>query len=999
MNYLLEWQQSCVDEQLTNLNVTSIEGDCAIEHLLYAESLPRDNKGEISDYYLKLYAHTEDGGWWCSGVDLLTGKEDTWGCFKPSQPRFNQKKKLIKYEHPPKVSTGVFALKVPLKIWQKISDRYGVKILPEDINYHQPDIGFWQWLIENPSVPLCITEGAKKAGALLSAGYAAIALPGINGGYRVPKNILNNSITKHRLIPQLKKLAIPTREIYIVFDQDSKPNTIKAVETAISRFGTLLQQNGCLVKVITWNHLLGKGVDDLIANQGQNIFDKAYQKALELELWKAKCLTRLTYTPSLEIDCRYIPTLSIPEDAQLIAIKSPKGTGKTKFLESIVKEAINNQKWVLVIGHRIKLVEQLCQRFGLKYITEIRDNAGEQLLGYGLCVDSLHLNSVAKFDADNWHDGIVIIDEIEQVIWHGLNSSTCQKNRVSVLKSLKILMENVLAGDGKVFVADADLSNISLDYIISLAGVDIEPFVINNLWQPSKEDSCKVYNYTETTPKRLLKDLVSHIQEGGKPFVCLSAQKLTSQWGTCTLEAYLKKQFPQRKILRIDSESLSDPEHPAYGCLTNLNQILGNYDIILASPSIETGISIDLTGYFTSVWGIAQGVQTVNSVCQSLGRVRENIPRYVWAAKYGFNRIGNGATSIAALLASSQRLTQLNILLLQQVDFASFDELDTNFQAESLLCWAKMAVRINAAMLNYRDSIVAVLIEEGSNILSPQKNLKEKEKESKNCPLTEAITAVKEQNYQVECQEIALAGEISDRRYQQLKKHLFRTSTERRILRKYDLTQRYGVIISPELVALDDQGWYRKIRLHYFLTVGRMYLADRDAKIAKKMLEQGQGSLFIPDFNNSQMGAIIGTMEVLGIPQLLGERGKELCNTDLDLIDLAQLALHHRYEIKLIVGIKIAKNASPITIARQFLGQMGFSLKCIACRGEHQKRIRIYQVIYPQDRREEVFEYWLTGDRIFPGIPETWQDYIYAKLSNNDSAQPEHIQLSLDFDN
>ena len=165
-----------------------------------------------------------------------------------------------------------------------------------------------------------------------------------------------------------------------------------------------------------------------------------------------------------------------------------------------------------------------------------------------------------------------------------------------------------------------------------------------------------------------MRDLERHIREGGKPFVCLSAQKIKSQWGTCTLEAYLKQQFPKLKILRIDSESLADPTHPAYGCITSLNQ-LSNYDVVLASPVIETGVSIDIRGHFTSVWGIAQGIQSENSVRQALGRVRENLPRFVWVAAHGFNHVGNGSTSIPSLLTSGKSLTQVNIKFLQQSDF------------------------------------------------------------------------------------------------------------------------------------------------------------------------------------------------------------------------------------------------------------------------------------------------------------------------------------------
>ncbi len=63
---------------------------------------------------------------------------------------------------------------------------------------------------------------------------------------------------------------------------------------------------------------------------------------------------------------------------------------------------------------------------------------------------------------------------------------------------------------------------------------------------------------------------------------------------------------------------------------------------------------------------------------------------------YGFNQVGNGSTSIPKLLTSGHRLTEVNIRLLHQSDLESLEDLDTNFQAESLLCWAKMAVRVNA---------------------------------------------------------------------------------------------------------------------------------------------------------------------------------------------------------------------------------------------------------------------------------------------------------------
>ncbi|GAB4238367.1 MAG: hypothetical protein Kow0049_24980 [Stanieria sp.] len=999
MNHQLEWQASCVDEELTNLNVIPLNGFSPSEYLLYSDAIPRRNDGRVTEGFLQLYAHTAEGGWWCSGVDVLTGEEDLWGCFKPAQPRQSiTQDKPIKYEHPPKTATGLFALKVPVRIWKKIADRYRVDIIASDWDQTRPDLGFWQWLSKHPEIPLCITEGAKKAGALLSAGYVAVGLPGINNGYRTPKDEAGKRIGKSYLIPQLQELVKQQREVYLVFDQDTKPNTIKAVNTAIKKTGYLLEQLGCTVKVVTWKSSLGKGVDDLIANQTQTAFECAYQNALTFETWKAQAWNRLTYFPQLQFNCPYLPPVSIPDSAQLIGIKSPKGTGKTKFLERIVADATACNQKVLVIGHRIQLVQALCQRFDLNYVTEIKTNSSNEI-GFGLCIDSLHPNSQAQFNPEDWSDSIVIFDEVEQVIWHCLNSSTCKANRVAILRSLKLLLQNVLTGKGKVYAVDADLSDISLDYLISLSGTTIEPYIIYNDWQPTSQSTWQVYNYQDSTPKKIVKDLEKYIKQGGKPMVCLSAQKLTSKWGTRTLEAYFRQKFPHKKILRLDSESLADPQHPAYGCITKLNEVLINYEVVLASPSIETGISIELSNHFTSVWCIAQGIQGENAVRQTLARVRANIPRYLWCANYGFNRIGNGSTSIPSLLTSGHRLTQLNIRLLQQSDFESLEDIDTGFQAESLLCWAKMAVRYNAGMINYRESILSALRDEGHQILPPPVNIITSNQKDQTPSLLEAIAEVREQNYQNECQAIASAKSLTEKQYQNLKKRLVKTLVQKYQLKKYELQQRYHLPVTPELIALDDDGWYDKIRLHYFLTVGRPFLADRDAKVALKLIQQGEGSLFLPDFNGSQLGASVGTMEVLGIPILINTPERELRNSDHDLQALATTALHHRSEIKTTLGIGLAKNSSPITIIRRLLEKIDYSIRCIRYERHHQKRVRVYQLVKPEDLREQVFHQWLTIDSQRPGHSLFWHDNYsrYLPVSPLPTAQSHYVQLSLNL--
>jgi hypothetical protein len=568
-------------------------------------------------------------------------------------------------------------------------------------------------------------------------------------------------------------------------------------------------------------------------------------------------------------------------------------------------------------------------------------------------------------------------------------------------------MQNVFEGEGQVYISDADLSDVSLDYLLTLGGHDFAPYVVENQWRADGASGYQLHHYADGTPKRLVRDLEQHIREGGKPFVCLSAQKLKSQWGTSTLEIYLQNQFPQLKILRIDAESLADPRHPAYGCMKNLNQVATQYDVILASPAVETGISLDVKGHFSSVWAIAQGVQTVNSVCQALSRVRENVPRYLWVAKYGFNAVGNGSSSIPSLLTSSEKLTQTNIRLIQQSDYAALEDLDGGFQSESLLCWAKFAVRINAGMVNYREAVLAHLAQEGHVIEATQKqpnkvaSTSEQTAQVQANQLTDVINSIRDTNYLAECQAIAQAAPLSRTAYQALKKKLVKTTPERYQIRKHELSKRYNIPVTAELVAKDDEGWYKQLRCHYFLTLGRSYLADRDALIAKHLMQQGSGQIFQPDFNHSQLGAIIGTLEILGIRDLLDQPHRELHNLDLDMQHLAAIALENRQAIKTTLGIGLAKNSTPVMILRRFLEHMGIEIEYLKMRSIQKQRTRIYQIVQPQDNRQTVFQHWLKVDQQAPGTSAFWQEdcqnYLKKLQKTRIAEESDYVQLTFEL--
>ena len=164
--HLREWVEgSGIDPEIAARNIISLDGEAAIETLCGDRLEAAGGHGQ--QYATRPVAnllnrseHAADGGWWCSPLITTNGwkTQSTWGCFKPDSPRVNDEGKPIKYEHPLDQQCGVFWLR------------------------NKSDT-FWPWVLSKPgSLTIVITEGAKKAAALLTAGIPAVALSGIWNG-------------------------------------------------------------------------------------------------------------------------------------------------------------------------------------------------------------------------------------------------------------------------------------------------------------------------------------------------------------------------------------------------------------------------------------------------------------------------------------------------------------------------------------------------------------------------------------------------------------------------------------------------------------------------------------------------------------------------------------------------------------------------------------------------------------------------------------------------
>ena len=176
--------ESAIHPALIAANFFHIEGATVYDYLFISKDLPRTNPGRISSGFLRRYQHAELGGWWVSGLDPYNNWERmVWGRFKPTHPRIDSKGRFIKYESPPKTPNRVTYFDVPDCIWDKVAKRYGIKRYNSPLALRLRDrsrpLNFWEWVLAHPEIPIILCEGEKKAAALLSLGFVAIALPGI----------------------------------------------------------------------------------------------------------------------------------------------------------------------------------------------------------------------------------------------------------------------------------------------------------------------------------------------------------------------------------------------------------------------------------------------------------------------------------------------------------------------------------------------------------------------------------------------------------------------------------------------------------------------------------------------------------------------------------------------------------------------------------------------------------------------------------------------------
>ena len=345
-----------------------------------------------------------------------------------------------------------------------------------------------------------------------------------------------------------------------------------------------------------------------------------------------------TVVPSVSLSSdRYLPDFEIAHG--VVFVRSPKGSGKTEFVKREVArlksrhqtfDEFEEASWdgddrmysdttILLLGHRQALIGEMCSRVGLNSYLDDHDLSDGELIErrkrYGICLDSLQKLRSTTYD-------VIIIDEVQQVLAHFL-SDTLRGKRLLIWGAFVRL----IARAKKIIALDADLSWSAFHTLLSLRGKDTASFVRINEWINDTPQEIHVYGSRD----HLIQKLSDFVSEGKRVFVTSNSKSLILKAAEM-MSAFKKTSGEPIQSFHITSENSKSSVAQAF--IQNVREEILKYDVVLASPSLGTGVDISfprdgqlidvVVGLFVG------GVTDHRDIDQQLLRVRNPKQVCIW---------------------------------------------------------------------------------------------------------------------------------------------------------------------------------------------------------------------------------------------------------------------------------------------------------------------------------------------------------------------------------
>jgi hypothetical protein len=644
-------------------------------------------------------------------------------------------------------------------------------------------------------------------------------------------------------------------------------------------------------------------------------------------------LNTLSLTPNILINSRYFPSLeemtkdkALPKTG-ILSVKGPKGSGKTVLIKDIKKHYVKLGYEVVSIVPRVSLGMAQGNVLGLQCLNDLRDTGMDSrevntcmrnMPEVVLCPESLHQIQGRDFTEPH----LIILDEAEQTLKQISTSSTI-KSKPKTLKILQEIIKTVLENGGIILLSDADLTDVSIEYINDLGGVNIPKFLIKNEGKPLPINIDFYQGNHHDIRARIFNDLAND-----KKLVIATDSKGEAQ----AIARAIQTQFPDKIIMEINGDTTQ--ELIVKGWVGDMNKAIGTVkpDVLIYTGSLGTGVSIDVD-WFKQGYGIFFH-QEPNDCGQSIARVRSPIPWAIYAKEYVARDESHNSYRpdvIERNLLKDKEFGLDLIGLARELAGENADDMEILATLNSMMkdgqwenphinLFAKIKARQNYAVSQLSDNLLAKLTEEGHNITIHQDD-----------GPNAISTSVKEAKKEIKLEEsaaIANAPDLTDQELKSLRRKPSTTKDERAKITKALIKQELpGIELSPKFVY----DWIVKDRRKK-LNATKLFFYCQNPAIAKELdikewryrLKQfGDGCPYLPDVKT--FSTKVKTINDVGLFDLISltNPDREYRATDDDVQAFMARCYLHRYRLNRSLGVTVTSRTEPLALLGRLARRAG----------------------------------------------------------------------------
>jgi len=292
-------------------------------------------------------------------------------------------------------------------------------------------------------------------------------------------------------------------------------------------------------------------------------------------------------------------------------LRSGMGSGKTEVVRDFTE--VESKLTSAYISPRVSLCGNAAARldsaFYLDYKQGITSKEELQTVDHlAIVVNSLPM--LISQDGVLRHFDIIILDEIEQLFRHLLTKINNKKLVLECFYSLIRRAKYVIA-------ADAHLGNTTLDFLQELRPHEKFLGVLNH-YQVGKGKEVILYQQAGNVEIAVLCELF----RGGKVYLAFNCKKRAKAFYELVKEFYDDNPQINNKLKALYISSDTNGEANVREFFSNPNQEAYKYNLVISTPALSSGVSIDIE-HFTFVGGIfSHTVNTSQDCQQALARVR-----------------------------------------------------------------------------------------------------------------------------------------------------------------------------------------------------------------------------------------------------------------------------------------------------------------------------------------------------------------------------------------